>query len=169
MEDLLQVGSIIKPHGVHGEVKVYPTTDDLNRFKKLKEVILDTGKEKIDLHINSVKIQNGVVILGFKEFDNPEVMEKYRKCPLLITRDNAVPLNKDEYFIADLIDIKVITDEGKELGTLTDVIETGSNDVYVVSDGKSEVLIPAIHDCIVSVSTEDSLMTVHLLPGLVED
>ena len=89
MEDLLQVGVITQPHGVRGEVKVFPTTDDVKRFKKLKKVLLDAGKEKIELEVQSTKFFKQFVILKFKEFDNINEIEKYRRCPLLVTREDA--------------------------------------------------------------------------------
>ncbi|MDE5823840.1 MAG: ribosome maturation factor RimM, partial [Lachnospiraceae bacterium] len=107
MEDLLQVGAITQPHGVHGEVKVFPTTNDVKRFKKLKEVILDTGKEKKILEIEGVKFFKQYAILKFKGFDNINDIEKYKGKPLLVTRENAVKLGRDEYFIADLIGMAV--------------------------------------------------------------
>lgn len=169
MEDLLQVGIITTTHGVRGEVKVFPTTDDPTRFKKLKNVILDTGKEKLDLEIAGVKFFKNMVILKFKGIDNINDVEKYRKMPLFVTRDNAVELKKDEYFIADLIDMEVWTDEEEHLGTLTDVMQTGANDVYVIgTEFGEELLIPAIHDCVKEVDVKEGRMRVHLLPGLRE-
>ena len=100
MEDLLQVGVITTTHGVRGEVKVFPTTDDPARFKKLKNVILDTGKEKLELEIAGVKFFKNMVILKFKGIDDINDVEKYRKKSLYVTRENAVKLKKDEYFIA---------------------------------------------------------------------
>ena len=156
MEDLLQVGVITTTHGVRGEVKVFPTTDDPARFKKLKNVVLDTGKELIDLEVAGVKFFKNMVIVKFKGIDNINDVEKYRKKSLYVTRENAVKLKKDEYFIADLIGMKVSTDEGEELGTLSDVMQTGANDVYVISmtDGE-EVLVPAIKQCIENVDVEE--------------
>lgn len=167
MEDLLQVGVITSTHGVRGEVKVFPTTDDAARFKKLKNVILDTGKEKIDLEVVGVKFFKNMVILKFKGIDNINDVEKYRKMSLFVTRENAVKLKKDEYFIADLIGLKVQTDEGEALGEVTDVLQTGANDVYEIrtEDGE-EILLPAIKDCVKEVDVEGGSMLVHLLPGL---
>ena len=159
MEQLLQVGVITQPHGVRGEVKVFPTTDDPVRFKKLKKVILDTGKEKLDLEVEHVK---------FKEFDNINDIERYKRCPLLVTRENAVPLEEDEYFVADMIGMKVITEDGTEFGTLSDVMETGANDVYVIdSKEHGEVLMPAIKECVLNVDMESGIITVHLMNGLI--
>ena len=169
MEDFLQVGVITATHGIRGEVKVFPTTDDPERFLDLETVYLDTGREKKLLTISSVKFFKQFVILKFKEFDNINDVEPFRKKSLLVTRDQAVPLEEDEYFIADLIGLTVITDEDKILGKLTDVLETGANDVYQVTDetGK-EILLPAIRDCILSVDLEKGEMKVHILEGLLD-
>jgi len=167
MEDLLQVGAISSIHGVHGEVKVFPTTSDPMRYKYLKEVLLDTGKEMITLKLKGVKFFKQFVIVKFEGYDNPNDIEKYKGMPLYVTRENAVELEEDEYFIADLYGIDVVEDNGERLGELTDVIETGSNDVYVVKcvDGK-ELLLPAIKECILSVDIENRKMTVHVMDGL---
>ena len=168
MEQLLQVGVITQPHGVRGEVKVFPTTDDPVRFKKLKKVILDTGKEKLNLEVEHVKFFKQFVIVKFKEFDNINNIERYTRCPLLVTRENAVPLEEDEYFVADMIGMKVITEDGTEFGTLSDVMETGANDVYVIdSKEHGEVLMPAIKECVLNVDMESGIITVHLMSGLI--
>ena len=169
MEDLLQVGVITTTHGVRGEVKVFPTTDDANRFKKLKKVILDTGKEQLDLEITQVKFFKNLVILKFKGIDNINDIEKYKGKSLYVTRENAVKLKKNEYVIAGLIGIKAVSEDGTELGKITDVLQTGANDVYVVQqeDGQ-EVLIPAIRDCVLNVDLEAGIMTLHLLDGLLD-
>ena len=169
MEDTLRVGVISSTHGVRGEVKVYPTTDDVNRFKKLKTVILDTGREQMTLSIERVKFFKNMVILKFKEFNNINDIEKYKGKDLLIRRDQAVKLAQNENFITDLIGLKVVTDEGKEFGTLTDVLQTGANDVYVIEslEGK-EYLFPAIPQCILDVNLESQTVTVHILDGLLD-
>lgn len=169
MEDVLKVGVITTTHGVRGEVKVFPTTDDPARFKKLKQVILDNGKEKRDLEIEQVKFFKNLVILKFKGIDNINDIEKYKKAELFVTRENAVKLKKNEYFIADLIGLAVTSDEGEDLGELRDVLQTGANDVYVIGkEGGEEILLPAIRDCVLEVDVEAGTMKVHLLPGLRE-
>lgn len=169
MEDTLRVGVITSTHGVRGEVKVFPTTDDAKRFQKLKEVLLDTGKEQITMEIEGVKFFKNMVILKFKGFDNINDIEIYKGRDLLVTRDNAVALGPDENFIVDLIGLSVVTDEGKELGTLTDVIQTGANDVYEVTmPGERKVLLPAIKQCILKVDLEAGKVLVHLLDGLMD-
>lgn len=169
MEDLLQVGIITSTHGVRGEVKVYTTTDDPRRFRRLKEVVLDTGREKLNLEIEGVKFFKQFVILKFKGLDNINDIEKYRQKSLYVTRKNAVRLQRDEYFIADLIGLKVQDEDGTELGTVKDVIETGANDVYEVemADGRS-LLLPAIKQCILNVDVENGMMQVHVLEGLLD-
>lgn len=169
MEKLLRVGVITSTHGVRGEVKVFPTTDDMNRFKKLKTVILDTGKEHKTLNVESVKFFKNMVILKFKGFDNINEVEMWRQKDLLITRDQAVKLSPDENFIVDLIGLKVVTDEGENLGVMKDVLQTGANDVYIVemNSGK-EILLPAIKDCILNVDLEKGEMLVHVLDGLLD-
>lgn len=167
LEDLLQVGVITTTHGVRGEVKVFPTTDDANRFEKLKEVILDTGKEQLPLEIAQVKFFKNLVILKFKGIDNINDIEKYKGKSLYVTREHAVKLKKDEYFIADLIGMRAVTEEGEELGTIKDVLQTGANDVYIIKkDGEDELLVPAIKDCVKNVDIEGGVMTLHLLEGL---
>ncbi len=169
MEDLLKVGVITTTHGIRGEVKVFPTTDDAARFKKLKQVILDNGKERKDLEIEQVRFFKNLVILKFKGIDNINDIEKYKKAELYVTRENAVKLEENEYFIADLIGLHVTSDEGEELGELTDVLQTGANDVYVIKKpGAEDLLLPAIRDCVLDVKIEEGEMTVHLLPGLRE-
>lgn len=168
MEQTLRVGVISSTHGVRGEVKVFPTTDDPNRFKSLKKVILDTGKETLDLEIEHVKFFKNMVILKFKGYDNIEDIEKYKGKDLLVTRDNAVKLEENENFIVDLIGMKVFTDDNKELGTLTDVLLTGANDVYEVDTGSKKILLPAIPSCILNVDVDKQMMLVHVLDGLLD-
>lgn len=169
MEDRFQVGVITQTHGVRGEVKVYPTTSDVKRFKKNMALILDTGKENIDLKVEGVKFFKQFVILKFEGYDSIESIEKYRKKSLYVTRENAVKLKKDEYFIADLMGCKVYDDEGNEIGELTEVMQTGANDVYVVkTSDEREVLFPAIKECIKEVNAEEGKVIVHVMDGLMD-
>ena len=168
MEDLLQVGIITSTHGVRGEVKVYPTTDDPRRFRRLKEVVLYTGSEKLNLEIEGVKFFKQFVILKFKGIDNINDIERYKRCPLLVERKDAVALEEDEYFIADMIGIQVVTEDDEPFGTLKDVMETGANDVYVIdTEEHGEVLVPAIRECILDVDIENQKMKIHLMDGLI--
>lgn len=167
MEDLLQVGIITTTHGVNGEVKVFPTTDDPARFKKLKQVILDTGREKISLTVTQVRFFKNLVILKFKDYDNINDVEKWKSKGLYVTRENAVKCEEGEYFIADLMGLSVFSDEGEALGELSEVLSTGANDVYVVTKaGERDLLLPAIRECILSIDMDARVMKVHVMDGL---
>lgn len=167
MEEILQVGVITSTHGLRGEVKVFPTTDDAKRFKRLKEVMLDTGKEKLTLEIEGVKFFKQFVILKFKGIDNINDVEKYRQKGLYVTRANAVKLAKDEYFIADLEGLKVLDEDDAEIGILKSVITTGANDVYDIDlhDGRN-LLLPAIKQCVLQVDVKAGFVKIHILDGL---
>lgn len=169
MEDILRVGVITTTHGIRGEVKVFPTTDDPKRFKKLKEVLLDTGRERRKMEIESCKFQKNLVIVKFKGIDNINDVEQYRKCDLYVSRKNAVKLEENENFIVDLIGLDVILEDGTAFGTMKDVLKTGANDVYIIEtlEGK-EVLFPAIPECILDVNLEENTMTVHIMKGLLD-
>ncbi len=169
MEDLLQVGVITSTHGVRGEVKVFPTTDDNKRFKKLKECYLEYKNELLPIHVQGAKFFKNMVILKFEGIDNINDVEQYRNCNLYVDREHAVTLEDDEYFMTDLIDLTVEKEDGTVLGTLTEIIPTGANDVYVVtSDKRKELLIPAIKECIMDVNLEDRKMIVRLMKGMEE-
>ncbi|MCR5499099.1 MAG: ribosome maturation factor RimM [Acetatifactor sp.] len=169
METRFQVGVITSPHGVIGEVNVFPTTDDPKRFRRLKEVILVQGKNEKTVEIESVKFFKNMVILKLAGYDDRDAVEKLRQCSLFVPREKAVRLKEDEYFIADLMGLKVLDGDAvdAELGTLEDVMETGANDVYVIRllDGR-ELLLPAIKQCILEVNVEKGFVRVHVLDGL---
>lgn len=169
MEDLLQVGVITTTHGIRGEVKVFPTTDDVHRFDELDSVLLDTGSGKLELEIAGVKYFKQYAILKFKGIDNINDIEKYKGKSLYVTREHAVPLEEDEYYIADLIGMEVFQENGEKFGVLKDVMETGANDVYIVETEEGrEVLLPAIHECILDVDLETNRMEVHIMDGLLD-
>ena len=167
MEDLLKVGVITTTHGVRGEVKVFPTTDDAERFLELEYVLLDTGRELRRLDIKNVRFFKNLVILKFDGIDNINDIEKYKGKDLWIPREEAQELGEDEYYIADLQGLNVVLEDGTEFGTLRAVMETGANDVYIIdSNEHGEVLLPAIKECILDVDLEKNTMTVHLMKGL---
>ncbi len=169
MEDILQVGVITKPHGIRGEVKVFPMTDDVRRFKKLKKTLLDTGNGLIELECEGAKFFKQYVILKFKDHDTIESIERYCRKGIYVTRADAVKPGRDEYFIADLIGMEAQDDEAGVKGTITNVIETGANDVYEIKlDDGRDLLLPAIKECVISVDIEGKMMKIHILPGLLE-
>lgn len=170
MEKLLRVGVLASTHGVRGEVKVYPTTDSLERFRTLKEAVLLTQKgEERPLRVEGVKFFKQFAILKFEGIDTPEEIQKYRGCDLMVTRENAQPLGEGEYYIGDLLGLSVCADTGESLGTLIDVLQTGANDVYVVKrPNGQELLLPVIRDCILDVDLEKGQVTAHLMEGLLD-
>lgn len=169
MEKNLKVGVITSAHGVRGEVKVYPTTDDPERFLDLDAVILEKGGKREEHAIRGVKFFKNMVILKLEGIDSMNDAERFRQCDLMIPREKGVPLAEGEYYQADLIDMEVLLEDGSHFGILRDIIETGANDVYAVeTEAYGEVLIPNIKPCIMKVDIEAGTMVVHLLPGLVD-
>lgn len=168
MEDFFRIGVITSTHGLRGEVKVFPTTDDVNRFKKLKKCILRTNKGDIEVEKKSCKFFKNMVILSFKEFEDINAVEKYKNCELFVRREDAMPLDEDEFYIADVIGMTV-WEKDKLIGELVDVMQTGANDVFVVdmSDGK-ELLIPVIKQCVLDIDYEAKRVTVELMKGMLD-
>lgn len=169
MEQFFQVGVISSTHGVHGEVKIYPTTDDPKRFLKLKEVLLDAPGGYKPLKVEKIRFFKQMVIAKFEGYDTIESIQMYRNRGLYVPRDKAVPLQEDEYYVADLLGMDVVLEDGEPFGRIQDVLQSSANDVYVIrSLQHGEVLLPAIADCVKSVSVEENRMVIHLLDGLVE-
>lgn len=169
MEEFFQVGYIKATHGLCGELKVLPTSDQPKRFETLSSVLIEKKAQRIRQEIEGVRYFKEFVLLKFKGLDTIEAVETFVKCPIVIPRSEAMELSDGEYFISDLIGLSVVTEEGRELGTLFDVLKTGANDVYVLKDSAGkERMIPAISDCIRLVDLANKTMTVHLLAGLEE-
>ena len=169
MEDLLQVGIITGTHGLKGEVKVFPTTNDKERFLDLEDVLLDTGKELLELKVEYCKFFKKFVFVKFEGLDDINEVEQYKRCPLLVTREIAVELEEDEYFVADLLGMTIVDDSGVTIGKLENVIETGANDVYeVLTEDGGRILLPAIKECILDVDMDEGIILVHLMKGLAD-
>ncbi len=175
MTEYFVVGVIASTHGLKGEVNVFPTTDDPQRFKKLKKVILDTGREgKKELNIEKVRFGDKFVIVKFKEFNDISEVERFRSKELIVSREDAIKLEPGEYYLADLEGMKVVDEDGNELGTIIRVIQTGANDVYemkkvdasAVSEGDDTVMIPGIKECVKNIDIENKVMTIHIMDGL---
>ncbi len=167
-ENLLMVGVITTTHGVRGEVKVYPTTDDADRFKKLKKVILFNGKDYSEAAVEGVKRFKQFVILKLAGTETMNDALLLKDAKLFVTRAQAVKCEKDEYFIADLIGLNVVDEKNTGLGVISEVYQTGANDVYEIKrQDESTFLIPAIKECVLKVDIKNKLMTIHLMDGLV--
>ncbi|MBQ9233146.1 MAG: 16S rRNA processing protein RimM [Lachnospiraceae bacterium] len=169
MEDIFRIGVITSTHGLKGEVKVFPTTDDVGRFKKLKKCFIRTKDKDIEVEKNTCKFFKNMVILSFKEFNNINDIEKYKGCDLYVTRENAVPLKEDEFYISDIIGAEVFEENGNKLGVLSDVLKTGANDVFVVKlPDKKEVLIPVVKEFVPDMDVEQKKITVKLMKGMLD-
>lgn len=167
MEEFFRVGVITNTHGLKGEVKVFPTTDDPTRYKKLKEVIIEPDKANIKLKIQSARFFKNLVIVKFHGIDDINDVEKYKGKDIFVSRENAVPLEENEYYIADLIDMDIYNEEDEKIGILHDVMQTGANDVYVINlDDGRELLLPVIEETVLDIDIENNKIVIHILDGL---
>ena len=149
--NVFRVGVIIKPHGVKGAVKVFPTTSDQTRFKLLKAVRFGKTDREEDIDrsfpIESVQFFKNQVILKLKGIDTMEEAEALRNGSLWINDEDALPLLKNEFYLRDFLNAKVFTEDGRSFGSIYDILETLSNEVFVVhTNDHKEVLIP-VRDC----------------------
>ncbi|OON95281.1 MAG: 16S rRNA processing protein RimM [Epulopiscium sp. Nele67-Bin005] len=156
-------------HGVKGELRILPTTDDSSRFKKLKKVFVEQN-ELTEYEIETIRFHKNFVLLKFKGVDDMTSAERLKNAILKINREDCLPLEEDEYYISDLYGMTVQKSDGEILGVLDDILFTAANDVYVVknNDTGKELLIPAIAQCILKVDVANRLMSVNLLEGLGE-
>ena len=168
MTKYLEIGQIVNTFGIKGMVKIKPFTDDINRFDKLKKIYIKNKDGKKEYQIQEVKYHKNMVLMKLEGIDTPEQADLLRQSYLLVNRDDEEPLEEGVYYIVDLIGLEVYTDEGVLLGNVDDIFNTGSNDIYVVKDGKGkQILLPGIPDVIKDVDLEKGKITVHLIPGLV--
>lgn len=166
----LQIGKIVNTHGVRGDVKVIPLTDDPKRFDDLEWVFIEKNSVLEKHYVKDVKYTKGFVLLKLSDIDTVEAAEQLRDCFVLVDRENAVKLPEDTYFICDIIGSAVYDENGDKLGELTNVLKTGSNDVYVVKrDSGKELLLPALKSVVTSVSIENKRIDVIVPRGLDED
>ena len=168
MNDYFRIGIIANTHALKGEIKVLPTTDDPSRFNGMSGITVTRGNgESAAYTLERVWHNNGMVILKLSGIDDIDAASKLKGCEIIVSREDALPLEEGENYWADLLGLRVVTDEGEELGRITDIFDTGANDVYSVSqEGAKPILIPAIKQCILNVDTDGGVMTVHLLKGL---
>ena len=167
MTKYLEIGQIVNTFGIKGMVKVKPFTDDIKRFDKLKKVYIENKNGRKEYEIEELKYHKEMVLIKFKGIENPEDANLLRESYLEVDRSDEEPLEEGTYYIVDMIGLEVETEEGKKLGNLVDIFNTGSNDIYVVKDelGK-QLLLPAINDVIKKIDMEKRKVIVHLIPGL---
>ena len=167
MTKYLEIGQIVNTFGIKGMVKIKPFTDDIKRFDKLETIYIETKKIKKEYKIEEIKYHKNMVLMKLEGINTIEEAERLRQSYLLVDREKEEPLEEGVYYIVDLIGLEVYTDEGKLLGKVDDIYNTGSNDIYVVKDelGK-QILLPGIPDVLKDVNLETKRITVHLIPGL---
>ena len=164
----LEIGQIVNTFGIKGMVKVKPFTDDIRRFDELKTVYVEKNGNQTEYEIEEVKYHKDMVLIKFKGIDKVEQAEMLRNSYLTVSRDSIEKLEEGRYYIVDLLGLEVYTDEQILLGTLEDIFNTGSNDIYVVKDKQGkQILLPAIQDVIKQMDIENKKIIVHLLPGLI--
>ncbi len=167
MTKYLEIGQIVNTFGIKGMVKIKPFTNDIKRFDKLKTIYIESKKIKKEYEIEEIKYHKNMVLMKLKGINTPEEANQLRQSYLLVDREKEEPLEEGVYYIIDLLGLPVYTDQGKLLGKVDDIFNTGSNDVYVVKNelGK-QILLPGIPDVLKKVDLEEKRITVHLIPGL---
>lgn len=164
----LVVGKVRRPHGVHGEVVAEIYTDYPERICPKKAIYI--GNKHVKLVVASQRPHNEGLLLGFEGVSTPELAGRYRNQILSIATTEASELPEGEFYFHELLDLEVVDEAGNPLGTLTEILETGANDVYVVKDPAGrELLLPAIPEVILEVDLDAMTMKVRLLPGLADE
>ena len=170
MRETFEVGVIAGTHGLKGEVKVFTASPERDRFESLSSVFMEADGKRVPLEIESVRYVKSQPLLKFKGYDRIEDVEKWRGRSLFIGREDAIPLEENEYYIGDLIGCRVFLENGTEFGEVTDISATGANDVYTIRllSGK-DLLIPAIDSCVLKVEPEKGRITIRLMDGLMDE
>lgn len=156
------VGLIVGPWGMDGEVRVQVQTDNPERFSPGSRL---TAQDRV-LQVEACRWHKGFALVRFQGIDTPEEVVALRGVPLEVSLENVPPLSQGTYYYFQVLDMEVYTVQGELLGTVQEILNTGSNDVYVVRLEKQEVLVPALDDVVVEVDTERGRMTVDLPDGL---
>lgn len=166
--EYIEIGQIVNTNGLKGVVKVNPFTDDISKFEELKYIYIQLKSELKKVKIEQVRYNKNQVLLKLEGIDSIEEAEKYRNFYLKIEKKSQEELGEDTYYIVDLIGINVYSENDEYLGTIEDVLPTGSNDVYVVKDnlGK-QILVPAIAEVVKEVELKNKKMVIKIIPGLI--
>ncbi len=166
---LITIGKVLKPWGVRGEVKIAPLTDDPRRFSSLSRVVLlsPAGAER-ECAVRAVRYHQDAPLLLLEGFDAPEKARSLSDWLVMIPEEEALPLPEGRYYWFELIGMDVVSEAGEKLGTIVDIFETGSNDVYVMKHAGREVYIPATAEVVKEVDRKEKRMIIHLLEGLLE-
>lgn len=170
--EYFRIGRILRPHGVHGALKLLPLTDDVRRFYALSDAYLEQGSSYLPIKASNISVQPDAVFLQLSCCTTREEAEHLRNCFVCVDRAHAVKLPKGRYFVQDLIGCAVFDSDGNAYGELTDVLETGANDVYVIQSVKT-LMIPALKKLLLEVDIQEKriLLDAEMLKevGLFED
>jgi 16S rRNA processing protein RimM len=161
----LVIGRIERPHGVRGEVRVTPYTDLPERFTWLKQLFIGEAEPR-QVTVEAARLHGGLVLLKLEGYDNRDAVEPLRGELLQVPEEEGLPLEEGEYYLYQLIGLRVLADDGEELGELVEVIETGANYVFVVRGPRGEILLPDTKEVVREIDFSGGQMIVHLLPGL---
>ena len=165
-DDFIVIGQITKPHGVRGEVRVKPHTDEPARFTWLEQVYVGADAPQ-PMAVEQARVHQGMILLKLTAVNDRTAAESLRGEWLLVPEEEAIPLEEGEYFLYQLEGLTVETTTGETLGTITSIIETGANNVFVVQGDQGELLLPDIEDVVQEIDFENDRMLVTLLPGLI--
>ncbi|MHB9096157.1 MAG: ribosome maturation factor RimM [Eubacteriales bacterium] len=166
--NLISVGEIINTHGIKGELKVRPLTDFPERFETSSVLLMEKDGQTKQLTVERARPQKNMLIIKFKEIPDMDSAEELKGGMLKITRDQLPELPEDTYYIFEIIGLEVRTEDGRILGRVRDITQTGSNDVYIVAGQTKEYLIPGLKEVVKSLDKEKGVMVIKPLDGLLE-
>lgn len=168
-DELVLLGKVMATHGVRGQLRIYLFSGEFSSIASLDRVIIKgPGREMVTFDVAATAQHGKKFLLTLKNYDNVNQVLHLVGRELYIKREQLPELPKGEYYWRDLVGLRVVTDGGEELGTLTDIIATGSNDVYVVTGSEREYLIPALEDVVLEINLDDGVMKVSPLEGLLD-
>ncbi|GAB6088263.1 ribosome maturation factor RimM [Alkaliphilus crotonatoxidans] len=162
----LRVGQIVNTHGIKGALKVLPLTDYPERFEELEWVYIEGRQEKY--YFEKIQYQNNTVLITFKGLNDINQVEGFKGKYLVIDSSQRRELPEDTYYIADLIGLEVYTVEGVYLGKIKEILQAGSNEVYVIQHEDKEVLIPAVKEFVPLIDLEARKVIVDPIEGMIE-
>lgn len=165
----LQIGVVVRAHGVRGEIRVRPDTDFPERFQVLRRVLVMRAGETATYEVESVRGAGDALLVKLAGVDGTAEARELTGATLHVPRDEVPPLPAGRFYVADVIGLEVVTTEGHRLGHVAEVLRTGANDVYVVRGAGREILVPAVRDVVVELAPHHSRMVVRPMPGLLDD
>ncbi|MCG7382590.1 ribosome maturation factor RimM [Paenibacillus sp. ACRRY] len=169
MAEFMNVGKIVNTHGIRGELKIMPLTDFPEvRFAKNAELYLFTSdNHPILVHVESARLHKNMYIVRLKEYGNINEVEKFKGGIAKVSKENLAELEENEYYFHQIVGCTVVTEEGENLGTISEILTPGANDVWVVKTAAGkEILLPVIDDVVLDVDVNEKLVKVHLMEGL---